>query len=123
MTARLLIDEMFSPRIAAELVERGYDCRSVAADPLLRQRSDDTLFAVAVAEQRIIVTENVVDFERLRRDRVAEMAGVPPLIYTSGSAFPRDRRYVRRLVEALDGALKTDAVTRHGGVLWLSATP
>ena len=123
MTARLLIDEMFSPRIEAELVERGYDCRSVAADPLLRQRSDDTLFAVAVAEQRILVTENVVDFERLRRDRVAEMAGVPPLIYTSGSAFPRDRRYVRRLAEALDGALKTDAVTRHGGVLWLSATP
>jgi hypothetical protein len=44
-------------------------------------------------------------------------------LLTSGSAFPRDRRYVRRLVEALDGALKTDAVTRHGGVLWLSATP
>ena len=123
MTARLLIDEMFSPRIAAELVERGYDCRSVAADPLLQQRPDDALFAVAVAEARILVTENVVDFERLRRDRVAEMADVPPLIYTSGSAFPRDRRYVRRLVEALDGALKTDAVTRHGGVLWLSATP
>ncbi len=44
------------------------------------------------------------------------------LIHPSGSAFPRDRRYVRRLVEALDGALKTDAVTQHGGVLWLSAT-
>ena len=46
--ARLLLDEMFSPRIAADLVERGYDCRSVAADPLLRQRPDDVLFAVAV---------------------------------------------------------------------------
>lgn len=123
MTARLLLDEMFSPRIATELVERGYDCRSVAADPLLRERPDDALFAVAAAEQRILVTENVVDFERLRRDRVADTAHVPPLIYTSSSAFPRDRRYVRRLVEALDGALKTDAVTRHGGVLWLSATP
>ena len=122
MSARLLLDEMFSPRIAAELVERGYDCRSRVADPLLRQRPDDALFAVAVAEQRILVTENVVDFERLRRDRIADAAGVPPLIYTSGAAFPRDRRYVRRLVEALDGALKTDAVTRHGSVLWLSAT-
>jgi predicted nuclease of predicted toxin-antitoxin system len=122
MSARLLLDEMFSPRIAAELVERGHDCRSVAADPLLRQRPDDALFAVAVAEQRILVTNNVVDFERLRRDRVAETADGPPLIYTSDSAFPRDRRYVRRLVEALDGALKTDAVTRPGGVLWLAAT-
>ena|SRR5689334_23284924 len=123
MTARLLLDEMFSPRIATELVERGYDCRSVAADPLLRERPDDALFVVATAEQRVLVTENVVDFERLRRDRVADAAHVPPLIYTSSSAFPRDRRYVRRLVEALDGALKTDAVTRHGGVLWPSATP
>jgi hypothetical protein len=81
------------------------------------------LFAVAAAEQRILVTENVVDFERLRHDRVADTAHVPPLISTSSSAFPRDRRYVSRLVEALDGALKTDAVSRHGGVLWLSATP
>jgi uncharacterized protein DUF5615 len=123
VNVHVLLDEMFSPRIAAELVERGYDCRSAAADPLLRERPDDALFAVAVAEQRILVTENVVDFERLRRDRVAERADVPPLIYTSSSAFPRDRRYVRRLVEALDGALKTDAVTQHGGVLWLFATP
>ena len=123
MTARLLLDEMFSPRIATELVERGYDCRSVAADPLLRERPDDALFVVAAAEQRIHVTENVVDFERLRHDRVADTAHVPPLISTSSSAFPRDRRYVSRLVEALDGALKTDAVTRHGGVLWLSAAP
>lgn len=30
---------------------------------------------------------------------------------------------VRRLVEALDGVVKTDAVSQHGGVLWLSATP
>jgi hypothetical protein len=43
------------------------------------------------------------------------------LIYTSDAAFPRGRRrYVGRLVEALDAALKTDAATRHGGVLWLS---
>ncbi len=76
-----------------------------------------------MAEQRILVTENVVDFERLRRDRGADAAHVPPLIHTSSSAFPRDRRYVRRLVEALDGAVETDAVSQHGGVRWLSATP
>ena len=89
MTARLLLDEMFSPRIATELVERGYDCRSVAADPLLRERPDDALFAVAAAEQRILVTENVVDFERLRRDRVADTAHVPPLISTSAGLSKR----------------------------------
>jgi hypothetical protein len=120
VSERLLLDEMFSPRIAAELTERGYDCRSVAADPSLRQRPDDVLLAVAVAEGRVLVTNNVVDFERLRRDRIAEPAEVPPLVYTSDSAFPRDRRFVGRLVEALDAALKTDAVHHHGGVLWLT---
>ena len=120
MSARLLLDEMFHPRIAAELTERGHDCRSVVADPALRQRADSDLMALAVAEERTLVTNNVVDFERLRRDRVAEGAPVPPLVYTSDTSFPRTRRYVSQMVEALDAALKTDAIGRHGGVLWLT---
>jgi hypothetical protein len=120
MTGRLLLDEMFHPGIATQLVERGYDCRSVVADPALRQRADADLMALAAAESRTLVTNNVVDFERLRRDRIAESAPVPFLIYTSDASFPRNRRYVSQIVEALDAALKTDAVDRHGGVLWLS---
>lgn len=120
MSGRLLLDEMFHPSIAAELTVRGHDCRSVVSDVTLRQRADSELVAIAVAEGRALVTNNVVDFERLRRGRVAEGAPVPPLIYTSDAAFPRNRRYVARIVEALDAALKTDAVSRHGGVFWLS---
>ena len=120
MSGRLLLDEMFHPSVAVRLVDRGHDCRSVVADPALRQRADSDLMALAVAEDRTLVTNNVVDFERLRRDRVAESAPVPPLVYTSDSSFPRNRRYVSQIVEALDAALKTDAVGRHGGVLWLS---
>lgn len=120
MSGRLLLDEMFHPRIADELVRRGHDCRSVVADPRLDQRSDADLVALAVAEDRTLATNNVVDFERLRRDRQAEGVPVPLLIYTSDAAFPRDRRYLGRLVEALDAALKTDAATHHGGVLWLA---
>jgi predicted nucleic acid-binding protein len=74
MSGRLLLDEMFHPRIAAELARRGYDCRSVVADPLPRQRSDADLVVVAVAEDRTLATNNVVDFERLRRDRLADGA-------------------------------------------------
>ena len=120
MSGRLLLDEMFHPRITEELSRRGHDCRSVVADPLLRQRSDADLVALAVAEDRTLATNNVVDFERLRRDRQADGAPVPPLIYTSDAAFPRDRRYLGRLIEALDAALKTDTAARHGGVLWLA---
>ena len=120
MSGRVLLDEMFHPGIAAELAERGHDCRSVVADPILRQRSDADLVSLAVAEGRTLVTNNVVDFERLRRAGLAEGAAVPPLIYTSDASFPRNRRYVARIVEALDSALKADAVGRHGGVLWLA---
>lgn len=120
MTGRLLLDEMFHPSIAAGLAGRGHDCRGVVADPALRRRADPDLLSIAVAEGRTVVTNNVVDFERLRRGRIAEGSPVPPLVYTSDASFPRNRRYVPRIVEALDSALKTDAVDRHGGVLWLS---
>jgi predicted nuclease of predicted toxin-antitoxin system len=120
MSGRILLDEMFHPSIAAELAARGHDCRSVVADVTLRQRADPELVVIAVAEGRTVVTNNVVDFERLRRARVAEGASVPLLIYTSDAAFPRNRRYVTRIIEALEAALKTDAASRHGGVLWLA---
>lgn len=120
MSGRILLDEMFHPGIAAELTGRGHDCRSVAADASLRQRTDAELIMIAVGEGRTVVTDNVVDFERLRRVRLAVGESVPLLIYTSDAAFPRNRRYVSRLVEALDAALKVDAASRHGGVFWLS---
>ena len=119
MTERLLLDEMFHPSIAQGLATRGHDCRSVASDPQLRQRSDAELVRVAVDESRVLVTNNVIDFERLRRDRIAEGQPVPPLIYTSDAAFLRDRRYIGRLVEALAAACERDAAHTHGGVLWL----
>ena len=121
MSVRLLLDEMFHPRIAIELVACGHDCVAVAADPDLRASSDADLVAHAVAERRTLVTNNVVDFERLRRQRSAAGEPVPPLIYTSDASFPRDRRFIGRLVMALDKVCAADAVTASGGVLWLQA--
>jgi hypothetical protein len=120
VTARVLLDEMFHPSIATQLQARGHDCIAVVADPALRESSDAELVEHAVAEQRTLVTNNVVDFERLRRRRSAVGDPVPPLIYTSDSAFPRDRRFVGRLVSALDQACATDAVAATGDVLWLA---
>jgi hypothetical protein len=65
----LLLDEMFSPAIAGELTARGADCRAVVADPLLRALSDLEIFETALLEDRVIVTNNVPDFESLRRAR------------------------------------------------------
>lgn len=119
MSARLLLDEMFHPRIAAELAARGHDCVAVVAQPDLRESSDAELLAHALREDRTLVTNNVVDFERLRRREVETSGTLPPLIYTSDTAFPRDRRFIGRMVAALDRACTEGAVAAAGGLLWL----
>jgi hypothetical protein len=115
----LLLDEMFSPPIAAELTARGIDCRAVVADTALRAQSDLEIFDTGLLEGRVIVTNNVPDFESLRRAREAFGAELPGLIYTSDLAFPRTRAYVPRLVAALETAAVGHQAARRGGVLWL----
>jgi Domain of unknown function (DUF5615) len=115
----LLLDEMFSPAIAGELTSRGIDCRAVVADALLRAQSDLEIFEAALLEGRIIVTNNVPDFESLRRAREAAGGAVPGLVYTSDVAFPRTKAYASRLVMALETAATAHETARHGGILWL----
>lgn len=123
MSTRLLLDEMFSPRLANELTPRGHDSVALVADAALRESSDADVLRLALDQGRALVTNNVPDFERLRRQRAAEGQPLPPLIYTSDAAFPRDHRFLGRLVAALDHACTTDAVTTAGGVLWLTPPP
>jgi uncharacterized protein DUF5615 len=115
----LLLDEMFSPSIADGLAARGMDCRAVVADIALRALSDLEIFEAALLEGRVIVTNNVPDFESLRRARDAVGGLVPGLIYTSDLAFPRTKAYVTRLVTALEAAATGHGTARHGDVLWL----
>lgn len=116
----LLLDEMFSPAIAAELESRGVDARAVAADPVLRALSDLEILEAALPERRIVVTNNVADFESLRRAWEAAGREVPGLIYASDQAFPRSRAFFPRLAAALEHATASHETARRGGVLWLS---
>ncbi len=115
----LLLDEMFSPTIAEDLVARGIDCRAVVADPVLRALSDLEIFQAALTEGRILVTNNVPDFESLRRAHEAAGNDVPGLIYTSDVTFPRTKAYLSRLGAALAASAAEHATARCGGVLWL----
>jgi predicted nuclease of predicted toxin-antitoxin system len=117
----LLLDEMFTALIADHLKDRGIDCRAVTADPTLRSLGDADVLAAALADGGVLVTNNVPDFEALRRVRQGDSLPVPQLIYTSDSAFPRDRKFIARLVTALEGAAKDHLAARHGGVLWLNS--
>ena len=115
----LLLDEMFSPAIADGLAARGIDCRAFVSDTLLRALSDLEIFEAALLEGRVIVTNNVPDFESLRRARDAAGGAIPGPIYTSDFTFPRTKAYVSRLVTALADAATGHETARHGGVLWL----
>jgi predicted nuclease of predicted toxin-antitoxin system len=115
----LLLDEMFSPQIAAELARRGIDCRAVVADPVLRAQSDLEIFDSAVRDDRVLVTDNVPDFESLRRACEAAGGPVPGLVYTSDASFPRTKAYLSRLVTALAAAAADRETAACGGVLWL----
>jgi predicted nuclease of predicted toxin-antitoxin system len=99
--ARLLLDEMFSPTVAAELRELGRDVLAVADRPDLRSKSDEEIFAWASAEQRWLLTENVKDFRPIMLR--ALHAGSPGcgLLFTSGRAFLRSRKNPGPLITAL----------------------
>jgi hypothetical protein len=46
---------------------------------------------------------------------------VPPLVYTSEASFPRNRKFIGRLVQALQHCADQRLVTSSGGVLWFAA--
>lgn len=99
--ARLLLDEMFSPAIAAELRGFGHDVIAVADRPDLRSKSDEEIFAWASTEKRWLLTENVKDFRPIMLR--ALQAGPPGcgLLFTSSRAFPRSRKNPGPLIKTL----------------------
>ena len=105
VTALLLLDEMFSPGIAAELRQLGHDVLAVADRPDLRSKPDEEIFAWATAQKRWLLTENVKDFRPILLR--ALQAGPPGagVLFTSSRTFPRSRKNPGPLVRALDGWL------------------
>jgi hypothetical protein len=120
MRAALVLDGMFAPEIAAELVKRGHDVVAVAADAALAGLPDDQILAWAAEQHRCLVTENVKDFEALRRQSVAQGISHPGLLYFGPRRFPRDRRFLGALVAALDRLLAAEQVPVANEVGWLS---
>lgn len=109
--AALLLDEMFSPAVAQQLRDKGHDVLAVAAEPALRALDDAELYEWARLHRRRVVTENAKDFRPLLWREEGE-AG-PGILLTSSRTFPRSRRSVGLLVDALDSWLhKSDILSR-----------
>jgi hypothetical protein len=121
VSLRLLLDEMFSPEIASELVKRGHDVVAVAADPGLVGLPDEQVLEWATDQGRCLVTENIKDYEVLRRAAAAQGMTHAGLLYSGPSRFPRDRRFVGALVVALDKMIIAGQVPGPDEVGWLAS--
>ncbi len=86
---RFLIDEMFSPAVARHLTDLGHDARHVR-DVGLAGRTDDEVFDRATAENRVVVTENAVDFVALLDAAVGAGVLTPPVVLALKRTLPAD---------------------------------
>jgi len=119
---RLCLDELYSPKIAAELRARGHYAISVHDRPALLALPDAAVLDAMVAEGRAIVAENVSDFVPLARRLALEGRDHLGLILTSSAALPRSRNTIGRHVRALDAFLaerRADDALRNQ-VAWLT---
>lgn len=97
---RWLIDEMLPPEAAAELNRRGHDATSVAGLDLAGQ-PDPVIFDRAVAESRIVVTENIADFAVLLDQRLRNNEAAVPVVFVRKGDLPRRGALPHRLAGRL----------------------
>ncbi len=118
---KLLLDEMYPPRLALELVRRGHDVAAVADRAELRSREDEALLLAATAEERVLVTENVIDFPGIAAAFAVDERSHCGVILVSSRSFPRTDRGFGLLLRALDSYLAEHSAARtvSGGIHWL----
>ena len=114
MTARLLLDEMYPPALAAMLGEKGHDAVAIAACAGLAGSDDATVLDAARDEERCLVTENVRDFAVLVRQ--SSHHGV---LLVHARRWPRTPSGLRRLADALHEAAAGDRLPAANQVCWL----
>ncbi len=100
---RLLLDEMYPPRLAVQLRADGYDVVAVVEFPELVGRADAEVARWAHQSDRVLVTENVADFASMD---IAEHAG---LLLVSARRRPRTSNGQLRLLTALRTWLRARA--------------
>ncbi len=119
---RLLLDEMYPPRIALQLRKRGHDVVAVAERPELRTMDDEILLGAATADARVLVTENLIDFVEIANLYTAERRDHTGVILVSSKTFPRTEHGIGVLIRALDSFLSAHLRDRAlaAGVHWLT---
>jgi hypothetical protein len=117
---KLLLDEHHSPKIAAQLVKAGFDVVAASSQEHARNITDEELLAVATADDRVIVTENIADFTPLAAHWAADGRKHPGIIRTHPDRFNRSRAsYPGSLIRALKVFLSAPPPPGDSWVWWL----
>lgn len=85
---RFLVDEMFSPHVAELLRDAGHDARHVS-EIGLAAAEDVRILDLVVAQRRVVLTENAIDFVPLLDERTAAGASVTPVLIALKRNLPR----------------------------------
>jgi hypothetical protein len=103
---KLLLDEMLSPAIARELRARGHDVEAIAGHPNREALTDPEVIAVARAEHRAIVTNNLRDYRPLHSDAIIPGGtGHYGMIFLPGP-YRRSKNDTGRIITALEAKLR-----------------
>lgn len=105
---RLLLDEMYPATLAKALGAAGIDASTVA-ELGLAGRSDPEVFAVAVAQNEAVLTENVADFARISAEHLTAGRHHPGVLIALSSRFSRRPAGISSLVAAI-GAIKDQKI-------------
>jgi hypothetical protein len=110
---RFLLDEMYPRRLAEQLRDAGHDVVAVVERPDLVGRPDVDIARWAREQQRVVVTENVVDYVSLDERQHAR------LLLLSARRWPRTPRGIDRIRAALDAWLTEPHDAQAAIVEWL----
>jgi predicted nuclease of predicted toxin-antitoxin system len=102
---KLLLDEMVSAVIAAQLRAHGHDVEAVSERSVLRGMTDDELFEYTQAAHRCLVTYNGDDFLELDRRRRSQHQTHEGVVILNPKRFPQGAASVGALVTSLDRLL------------------
>ncbi|WP_166346239.1 DUF5615 family PIN-like protein [Phytoactinopolyspora limicola] len=118
MSLRFLLDEHYPPWLADDLHADGIDAVALIAHrPQLRGLDDRQVLEAAVAEGRIVVTEDVNTFSAA----IAVIPGHVGVVYCHHVRFPRTRPGLNRLRKALVALAGNppEGLGEHPLVWWL----
>jgi hypothetical protein len=119
----LLLDEMLSDEIAAQLRARGHDVIAVVADPGLIGTPDEDLLAHATSVGRCLVTANVRDFASIHASWSSRGRSHAGIVYIVDRVFPNDRSFLGALATALDAVLGSGKLPSDGAEFYLRRPP